>query len=359
MGQKTNPNIIRLGKQNNWNYKYFEKKYNELPIYTFKNLEIENFIIRFLKLNGLTVHKIKFYHIENTLHIFISYFLSLKTILVINSSYKTKKLKLVKEQKKIKRKFLKNRIKIKKNIKKQIKYEKLNYKINLIKNVKNNFLNETKTIVIQDKQKSKIKRVKLLKNYKKKLVAKNYKNISKIKKNSFLEKLFEGIILFINKQTNISLTLKQLNKNTKQEISKKKFQFIKKNLVKLRKYKQNQFFTEGVNVVFNCITNTNSAILLSKFIATELKKLKRHNFFLKFIKTTLTLFSNKTFSKCKGIKIKVKGRFNGAPRAKDKIIYIKNGVPTLTLNSKIDYGETTSFSPNGTFGVKVWINEKY
>ena len=73
----------------------------------------------------------------------------------------------------------------------------------------------------------------------------------------------------------------------------------------------------------------------------------------------MTLFFNKTFSKCKGIKIKVKGRFNGAPRAKDKLINIKNGVPTLTINSKIDYAETTSFSPNGTFGVKVWIDEKY
>ena len=67
---------------------------------------------------------------------------------------------------------------------------------------------------------------------------------------------------------------------------------------------------------------------------------------------------NKEFSKCKGIKIKIKGRFNGAPRARDKYILIGNGVPALTIDSKIDYAEDVSFTANGTFGVKVWINEK-
>jgi ribosomal protein S3 len=89
-----------------------------------------------------------------------------------------------------------------------------------------------------------------------------------------------------------------------------------------------------------------------------LKNLKRHNFFLKFVKTTLTLFYNKNFSNCKRIKIQVKGRFNGAPRAKNKLIDIGNRAPVLTINSKIDYAESTAFTSNGTFGVKVWINEK-
>jgi ribosomal protein S3 len=98
--------------------------------------------------------------------------------------------------------------------------------------------------------------------------------------------------------------------------------------------------------------------LLSHFIATQLKKLKRHNFFLRFIKNTLLLFNTMTFSKLEGIKIKIKGRFNKAPRARHKIIAIGNDVPVLTLKAKIDYAETTSFTSNGTFGVKVWICEK-
>jgi small subunit ribosomal protein S3 len=58
------------------------------------------------------------------------------------------------------------------------------------------------------------------------------------------------------------------------------------------------------------------------------------------------------------MKIKIKGRFNGAPRAKHKIIIIGKGVPNLTIDAKIDYSEETAYTINGTFGVKVWIYEK-
>ena len=78
-------------------------------------------------------------------------------------------------------------------------------------------------------------------------------------------------------------------------------------------------------------------------------------FFLRFIKATLIIFNNNPLSKLQGIKIQIKGRINGAPRAKHKIININNGVPVLSLNSKIDYSEATSYTTNGTLGIKVWI----
>lgn len=116
------------------------------------------------------------------------------------------------------------------------------------------------------------------------------------------------------------------------------------------------FFKEGVNLAFSCVNNEKSSELISNFISTNFRKLKRHNFFLKFIKSILTVFVLKTFSsKISGIKIKVKGRFNGAPRAKHKIINIGRNMPVLALNSKIDYAETTAYTINGTFGVKVWV----
>jgi len=47
MGQKTNPNILRLGKTKEWKSKYIEKKSNELPSYAFNDLEIKKFIRKF------------------------------------------------------------------------------------------------------------------------------------------------------------------------------------------------------------------------------------------------------------------------------------------------------------------------
>jgi ribosomal protein S3 len=343
MGQKINPNIFRLNNTNDWKYKYFEKKSTETAIYTFKNLEIENFITKFFKIHGLAVHEIKLYHFNSVLHVFVSYFLTPKTTFNVNLN--NKNIKLILEQTKIRKQYIKNRIKIKKNIKRYTVYDKFNY------------LTHNK-IKLSNKKKLSIKRIKLLQQYKKNLAIHKYQNISNIKTNFFLEKILESLTLFVKKKHNIALTVKQLNNNIKQKIDKKEQKIIKKNLIKLRKYNRNKFFKEGINTFLTCLINKNSAKLLSKFIAKELQSIKKHNFFLKFIKTTLTLFFNNKFSKCKGMKIKIKGRFNGAPRARDKFIYIGNGVPALTIDSKISYAEDTSFTPNGTFGVKVWINEE-
>ena len=75
MGQKTNPNIFQLGKTNNWNSKYFEKKITEYSIYSKKDLEITNFIHTFFKNQKIkiTIHNCKLYYLDKSLHIFISY----------------------------------------------------------------------------------------------------------------------------------------------------------------------------------------------------------------------------------------------------------------------------------------------
>jgi ribosomal protein S3 len=361
MGQKTNPNILRLGKTANWKYQYFEKKSIESSIYTFKNLEIENFIVQFFKMNGLTVQDTKLYYFDNTLHIFVSYFLTLKTISIVSLITKNQKIRFTDKPIKFKKKELKRRLKIKKMSNSYFKHEELKYLKNLQKKVTSQYLKKSKVVINNEKNKLKVKRIKFLKELKQYLNFKkvNSKHEISTKTNFFFkESLLESISKFIQKQINISITLKQLNNNIKQEISKKEQKLVKKNLIKLRKYKQNKFFKEGINILFTSIKTNNSAKLLSKFIAIELKNLKRHNFFLKFVKTTLTLFYNKNFSNCKRIKIQVKGRFNGAPRARNKLINIGNRVPVLTINSKIDYAESTAFTSNGTFGVKVWINEK-
>ena len=113
-----------------------------------------------------------------------------------------------------------------------------------------------------------------------------------------------------------------------------------------------------MNVLFTCLIFPNSAFLLSNYIADQLSKFKKQNFFLKFVKNTLVVLHIKTLSKIHGIKIKIKGRFNGAPRARHKTFLIGKDIPLSTINAKLDYFESTSFSASSTFGVKVWIYEK-
>jgi hypothetical protein len=82
-------------------------------------------------------------------------------------------------------------------------------------------------------------------------------------------------------------------------------QLLKKSLAQLRKYSRNDFFKDGVNLMYTCTTQPDSSELLAQFVANQLKN-RKDIIFLRFFKTTLTLFSNKAFSKLKGIKIKVK-----------------------------------------------------
>ena len=346
MGQKINPIIFRFNQNYEPKSKYIEKKSSELSLYNYNNLEIDQFIKKFFESQGLTIHNIKLCHFNNLLNIYISYYSSKKAIFFLSDIIKKQKIKILRKKINKKKYF-----KIKNFIHKYFKYKEFKY-LKSLKNLKERF------IVNKEKRELKLRRIRLLKYYKAYLLYKKHKNISKFKTDFFFSKFFESLSLFTNNQVNISLTLKPLNSTLKEKISKKNFKIIKKNVVKLRKYEQNKFFKDGINTLFFSITNKNSAKLLSNFIANQLQKLKRHNFFLRFIKNTLLLFNTKQISKIQGIKIKVKGRFNRAPRARHKIIKIGNGVPALSINSKIDYGESTSFTSNGTFGVKVWICEK-
>jgi len=139
-------------------------------------------------------------------------------------------------------------------------------------------------------------------------------------------------------------------------ILKQKFFKIKtkQKLISLKKYKQNKFFKEGINLLTICLTSARSATLLTEYLVTQFQILKHHNLFFRFIKSALTLLNNNFFfSKIQGIKIQIKGRFNGNPRTKIRIIKVSKMPPFLTKSSNIEHFENTSFSHNGTFGIKI------
>jgi ribosomal protein S3 len=360
MGQKTNPNIFRLENTQEWKSKYFEKKSTEFSIYAFKDAEIKKFIHKFFNDNGLAVQRIKLYYLESTLHIFISYFLTMKSVSLVSSLNKAQNIKLTARPKQAndRKNSNKKHNKVKASVKKYFNYQRFKYNIGLKALLRKNSLKKAKKVMKYNEQIFQIRRIQFLRYYKSYLVAKSHKNVENIKNNAFLEIFFESLTQFTGGKFKILLTLHQVNKDIKQTITKKKLEILKKSLTQLRKYRQNEFFKEGVNLLFSCTIKKKSSDLLAHFIANQLKKLKRHNFFIKFIKTSLSLFSGKAFSTVKGIKIKIKGRFNGAPRAKHRIIHIGEGVPVLTLNSNISYSEATAYTSNGTFGVKIWIHEK-
>lgn len=344
MGQKTNPNILRLGKTKDWKSKYLEKKKMELSVYSFRHIELEKFISRLFVTNGLKIKTCKLYHSESSLNVYVDYYF------ITHLSRSAKKNKLI-----TKTKF------------KPVKSEKFeNQKEHLKKSVlKNQFYTEkvyNKTFINNDQIKKsyfldqKTQKLELANAYQTYRESKQYTDLYTKNKNLFIKKIIKGLSLFTLKKQNIHLNLKQLNKEKSLlfTFSKTEKRKIAKNLTKLRRFQQNEFLKKGISQLYYFVTNTQSSSFLAEFIALHLKKIKRPSFFLRFLKTTLRFFINKKFSKFKRIQIKIKGRFNGAPRASNKFINVGKNIPALTITSKIDYGEATAYTLNGTFGVKVW-----
>jgi len=57
---------------------------------------------------------------------------------------------------------------------------------------------------------------------------------------------------------------------------------------------------------------------------------------------------------CKGIKVRVSGRLNGAEIARSEW-YLQGQLPLHTLRADIDYGFSQAYTTYGVIGVKVWI----
>lgn len=363
MGQKTNPNIFRLGKTISWKSKYLENKPQEFAIYSFQDMEIRKFINKFFKNSGLIVHNCKLSYLDNnSFHIFISYYVTVQSVSFIESVNKDQKIRFwrVKNNRVRPKKWKRrNRVLIG-NIENLVRYRNFSYYTRLKKNLSKDDLRRVINNVHVDNNTKKIRRLILLKCYKRYLALKKYKKIKEVYDNSFLENFFESLHLFLNGNTKIFLTLQQLNKELSKsvELTKRKAKTLKKILVKLKRYKQNEFFKEGIGNLFSTILYPNSASLMAKFITSQLQKQKRHNFFLRFLKTAASILIKSKFSNINGIKLKITGRLNGARRARRRIIQIGSGVPVLSLNSNIDYSEDTAFTSNGTIGVKVWIYSK-
>ena len=158
MIQKINSNIFKLEqKSNKWDYKYYEKKNEELFLYNFNNIEIKTYLIQFLNTHGLGLHDCKIKLLDSRLYLIVSFFIKKTVINKINKFNDRLKLKKRNKRKKKKRGgSVKKRSVLFKKYKESV--EKKLHK-NLHKKTKNNFLNQ----IFENKKNKKIKLKKKLK----------------------------------------------------------------------------------------------------------------------------------------------------------------------------------------------------
>jgi len=344
MGQKINPTIFRLGVNKTWKTEFFEKKNHELPLYIFKDLEIRNYIERVFEKYGIILHDYKQHYNGSTLNLYISYFIT--TDFLITKKEINEKI------------IVKNTIGKKKFVRNLYDSKKSAYFLSKekIKNPLNDFPRSHKikqylNLSSYAELPSKISSVKLqeFSALEKKSRLKSFLNF---KIDGIFAEIFKVLDLFNNNRLNIVLNFCCVNKDLYFLKAKQKKIFMS-----LQKFRNTPFLKEGIELLFQVAYNSNSANLLAKFIGFQFKKIKRHKFFLSFLKQTLTILLNSNSSKVKGVKIIVKGRLNGVPRASQKIIVIGD-VPAQSISAKLDYSQITTHNSNGSYGIKIWVVEK-
>ena len=340
MGQKINPTIFRLGVNKTWKTEFFEKKSQELPLYVFKDLEIRNYIERVLETYGIILHNYKQHYNGSTLNLYVSYFVT--PDFTLNKKGTTDKLTIKNSTGKTK--VVGSLDNSKKNLDYLLFHETTtNLAGNSTRLYKlKQYLDSEHYAHVPLRQESNAPQD----NVHKRL------NEANSKVNGVFEQVFEVLNLFGNKRLDIVLNLCCINKDLYfLKFSQEKF------FLSLQKFRNTPFFKEGIELLFHVAYNSNSAHLLAKFIALQFKKIKRQKFFLSFLKQSLTVLMNSSPSKIKGVKILIKGRLNGVPRAKQKMIDVGD-VPTQSISAKLDYAQTTKHNSNGSPGIQVWVVEK-
>lgn len=325
-----NSNILKLGISKKWKTEFFEKKRYELSLYTFKDLEVKSYVDRFLETHNLMLHDYKQHFNNSTLTLYISYFIS--SMFVISKKDKVDKIilttnqpgghKIIKTYTVLVAKHLQESL-----FKAQIPTNYYNLKSLSIFHLR--FLNKKSKLII------------------------SFNNLQKdLINQKVLNSFFKVLSLFTSNKFSVIINFCCLNKNLS---FLKKTQ--KKTFILLQKFKDTSFLKEGMELLFYSIYNKNSADLLAKFLAIQIKKIKRQKFFLSFLKQALIIFSNSNFSKVKGIKIIIKGRLNSLPRAKHKIITIGD-MPIQSIDAIINHSQKTIHNSNGSYGIKIWLVEK-
>lgn len=341
MGQKINPKIFRLGIQNTqWNFRYFEKKKEESTIFNYRNTEIMSYLKKIFFDNGLIMQEGKINMNDARLHFYASYYnvkqptffatkpSSLERTVLEPSSFEG-------------------------NIMMGRSTEEAQLKTSSFLSLSRK---DTLNVSSSDQENGfKTHRVGILATFHQ-LLRKNERSSKRFSGNNvFVQQLLECLSLYTNNKYHVFVTLQNLNRGISINLVNEERILLREKMVVLKRYVNNKFFKDSLNVIFIVVKRENSAELLAQFLAKEFNTLKRHNYFVIFFKRAAATIMNLKSSKVSGIKIRIGGRFNGAPRAKTRLIVVGN-VPSQTLSKHVDYFEATSYTKNGTFGIKVWVN---
>jgi len=332
MGQKVDARIFRQGvNKKNWELKHIEKNKEESSLFLYKTLEIQKYLNRFFGLYKIKIHNCKIFYSDSSLQIFLSFYVTTRTFFAISKNV----TKYSEEYPPIFGSTFSH------SRKKKHKKRARNFEV------------------------KKFQRMLFLKTFQKMIIKRNissnkFKSYSATSLKEFQEILIKSLETYTKNKVSVSVTLHNLNRY--KNLSRFQIKNLKQIFKQLRNFVRNPFFKEAVNILFVSISKRKSAKILAEFISDQFRRnqlrtdqvtiSRKDNYFLGFLKQIVMLLVKSEISCVMGVKIVVKGRFNRAPRARTNIIHFGK-FSLQSFNSKIDYHQSTAYTMNGTFGIKV------
>ncbi len=322
MGQKANSTFLRLNLQETWNSNCLEKKKEESSSLFYIDIKLKNYFRQFFSKFGIFLISTKLTLSKYVCKVLFSFFISLKVIKIINKILK--KENILKQKSKYKKKkkqtlfFFNRKITLKNSAKKRIFYireKKLNY-------------------------------------YKKK-----WKSKKKMILNRFNMQLLEVLKVYFNNKIKITLLFQKMNKGSSLRLKNKEAHIFRRIIMQLRYYMKFKYFKELVNIIIIVLKKKESAQLLVDYLVFQMSLSQQHNKYIRFLKQSLLLFFKSKIASIKGLKFLLKGRINGVARASIRGIEIGD-IPRNSLKKSVNLYKSTSYTNNGTLGVKLWVYEK-
>lgn len=323
---------------------YYETNKEESTLLNYQRVKIEQYLQHFLLQKGLLLQNLFFQVNERSINLIIYYY----TLNFDSTLSKTRTPKTCMRLKKIKL-----RLHSKKN--KDVRARTLKKRINISDLL---MLPEIRKSVSKEKY-SDLRfssDVFIAKKYKDFYNGVFYKTANVLKKNYFHEYILEAISLFLKKKFHVSLVFKSINRGISLTLTSIEKAFLKKQAILLKTHSKQKYFKDCLNLFIIGAKIRHSSKLFSIFLTEHLKYIKYHKPFLSFVVKLLRIIISSNNFVLKGIKFIVNGRLNNKPRSSSSVVILGN-IPTVTKSVEtIDYSESTCYTKNGTFGIKIWCN---
>lgn len=319
---------------------YYETNKEEFTLLNSQRIQIEQYLHNFFLQHNLLLQRVVFQLNDKSLHLILHYFF----LSYDNTPLKKRTFKASYRLKKVQRRrpsFKQTQKQKKESLEKSFDL----YQLLIWAKVK-----KPRKVLI------KFKKIRIVTLYKRFFNRIRYKTLGVLKSHFFHEHLLETISLFTKRKFHISLVFKNINRGINVIFDDSERSFLKKQSLLLKRYSKKDFFKDCLNIFVIAAKISNSSKLFSYIISEHLRHLRYHKPFLAFVSRLLKILIFPKKFLLKGIKLIINGRLNNKSRSSSFLVRL-GSIPTVTKSSElIDYSESTCYTKNGTFGVKVWCN---